>query len=60
MALEMNRRCETCEVPLVLDGDTRICSYECTCCSACAAAHDHIRADRDGPLEIQPRRSPEG
>jgi len=35
MALEMRTVCERCDAALAVDGEARICSYECTFCATC-------------------------
>jgi hypothetical protein len=34
--LEMREVCERCEAALPVDGEARICSFECTFCPTCA------------------------
>ena len=34
--LEMRGECERCGAGLSVDGEARICSFECTFCPACA------------------------
>jgi hypothetical protein len=57
MALEMRAECERCGAPLAVDGEARICSYECTFCRACAEAMDAVCPNCGGELVRRPRRS---
>ncbi len=56
MALEMRDRCERCEQDLALDGDARICSYECTFCADCAGELEAVCPNCGGELVARPRR----
>ena len=56
MALEMRTVCERCDAPLALDGDARICSFECTFCVACADEMNGICPNCSGELVARPRR----
>ena len=56
MALQMKPACERCNVGLTLDGEARICSYECTFCAACAEAMEHRCPNCGGELVARPRR----
>jgi len=56
MALEMRTQCERCGAALPHDGDAEICSYECTFCSGCAGAMNHVCPNCSGELVRRPRR----
>ena len=56
MALELRPVCERCGAALAADGEAYICSYECTFCSACAAAMEHVCPNCSGELVRRPRR----
>jgi len=56
MALEMRTECERCGALLPADGNARICSYECTFCTSCAAALEEICPNCGGELVTRPRR----
>jgi hypothetical protein len=56
MALELRTVCERCGAALQPDGEAAICSYECTFCTACAEAMDHICPNCSGELVARPRR----
>jgi len=56
MALEMKPACERCNAGLALDGEARICSYECTFCAPCAEAMQHHCPNCGGELVPRPRR----
>jgi hypothetical protein len=57
MALEMRNACEQCGVELPPDdGRARICSWECTFCSLCAAEAGHVCPNCGGELVPRPRR----
>jgi uncharacterized protein len=56
MALEMRTVCERCEATLAPDGAARICSYECTFCTACAAELENVCPNCGGELVARPRR----
>jgi hypothetical protein len=58
MALEMRTACERCDRRLDLDGDARICSFECTFCAACADAMGSVCPNCGGELVARPRRRP--
>ena len=57
MALEMRTVCERCDAALTPDGDAVICSFECTFCSACAAALESVCPNCSGELVRRPRRA---
>jgi hypothetical protein len=57
VALEMRTECERCGARLAPDGDARICSYECTFCSACAQAMNGVCPNCGGELVPRPRRT---
>jgi hypothetical protein len=57
MALEMRAVCERCGNALTLDGDARICSFECTFCVACADSMDQVCPNCGGELVARPRRT---
>jgi hypothetical protein len=56
--LEMRAACERCHSALAVDGDARICSYECTFCPACADEMGSRCPNCGGELLTRPRRSP--
>ena len=56
MALEMRSGCERCGAALALDGEARICSYECTFCAACSAELEDVCPNCGGELVARPRR----
>jgi organic hydroperoxide reductase OsmC/OhrA len=57
MALDLRPVCERCNAALPQDsGDAWICTYECTFCTACAAALDRICPNCHGELVRRPRR----
>jgi hypothetical protein len=58
MPLLMKTACERCGSPLPHESpDARICSYECTYCSACATSM-HLRCPNcGGELVPRPRRN---
>jgi hypothetical protein len=57
MVLEMRSTCERCGTPLAADGAATICSYECTFCTDCAEAMEHICPNCQGELVPRPRRA---
>jgi uncharacterized protein len=57
MSLEMRTVCERCGVQLIVDGDARICSFECTFCPACSAAMADICPNCSGELVARPKRT---
>jgi len=57
MALEMRSVCERCDAPLAADGEARICSFECTFCTACADEMQGVCPNCGGELVARPRRS---
>ena len=60
MTLEMRPGCERCGAALALDGEVRICSYECTFCPACAEAMSAVCPNCGGELVPRPRRTRPG
>jgi hypothetical protein len=59
MALEMKEQCERCKSALPGDAaNARICSYECTFCSACADTMGERCPNCGGELVSRPRRAP--
>lgn len=56
--LEMRDACERCKIALPAAGDARICSYECTFCTACSAAMNATCPNCGGELVARPRRAP--
>ena len=60
MALEMKTACERCGAALAAEGAARICSYECSFCTACAGAMAHICPNCGGELVPRPRRRTPG
>ena len=57
MALEMRTSCERCDMALDPAGEARICSYECTFCTACSAEMEHVCPNCGGELVPRPRRT---
>ncbi len=57
MPLEMRTVCERCSRELQPDGAAAICSFECTFCSDCAAAMEHVCPNCGGELVPRPRRA---
>jgi uncharacterized protein len=55
--LEMRTACERCHTALPLDGDARICSYECTFCPACTETMSGRCPNCGGELLPRPRRT---
>ena len=56
MALELRTVCERCGAPLEQDGEAVICSYECTFCTPCGEAMNHVCPNCGGELVRRPRR----
>ena len=56
MALEMRASCERCDVALSMDASARICSYECTFCSACGDELANVCPNCGGELVQRPKR----
>jgi hypothetical protein len=56
VALEMRSECERCGTALAVDGEARICSFECTFCASCAEAMDDVCPNCGGELVPRPRR----
>jgi uncharacterized protein len=56
VALELKTSCERCEATLTPDGAAMICTFECTFCTDCATALDHICPNCGGELVSRPRR----
>ncbi len=54
--LEMRPTCERCEARLPENGAAQICSFECTFCSDCGIALDHVCPNCGGELVARPRR----
>ena len=52
----MKPSCERCRAGLAMEGDARICSFECTFCAACAAALEGRCPNCGGELVARPRR----
>lgn len=57
MTLEMRESCERCGVAVAPDAEVVICSFECTFCTDCAAAMDHVCPNCGGELVPRPKRS---
>ncbi|HEX7083988.1 MAG TPA: DUF1272 domain-containing protein [Gaiellaceae bacterium] len=57
MALELRPVCERCGAATPPDGPAAICSYECTFCTGCAEALDHVCPNCGGELVARPRRT---
>jgi len=58
--LEMRPVCERCSSALPPDGNARICSYECTFCSACSEEMGSRCPNCGGELVARPRRAVTG
>ena len=56
MSLEMRTACERCSAGLAADGEAMICSFECTFCTACSEAMDHVCPNCGGELVARPKR----
>lgn len=56
MALQMKATCEKCEIPLALDHEAYICSYECTFCQSCMQDMAATCPNCGGELLRRPRR----
>jgi len=56
MALEMRPACERCDAALTLDGEARICSYECTFCVTCTDEMHSVCPNCGGELLARPKR----
>jgi hypothetical protein len=57
MALEMRTVCERCDAPLALDGEARICSFECTFCVSCTDEMSGVCPNCGGELLARPKRA---
>ncbi|MHC5024081.1 MAG: DUF1272 domain-containing protein [Planctomycetota bacterium] len=60
MTLEMKPACERCGAELPADAEAYICSYECTFCSDCTSAMDHVCPNCSGELRRRPIRAAAG
>jgi hypothetical protein len=56
MALEMRTECERCGAALAQDGEAVICSFECTFCTGCGEAMNHVCPNCGGELLARPKR----
>jgi hypothetical protein len=56
MALEMRTECERCGAALAQDGEAVICSFECTFCTDCGEAMNHVCPNCGGELLARPKR----
>ena len=54
--LKMKVSCERCNQELNARSDACICSYQCTFCSACSEAMQHVCSNCDGELVRRPKR----
>lgn len=54
--LEMRATCERCDAALAVDGEARICSFECTFCGPCADELGRC-PNCGGELVARPRRA---
>jgi uncharacterized protein len=59
MPLEMRIKCEKCELPLSLDAEAYICSFECTFCAKCTLAMNGRCPNCSGELLRRPKRKSE-
>ena len=57
MALEMKQDCERCRRPTPENSEAYICSYECTFCTGCATAMNHVCPNCRGMLVLRPTRA---
>jgi len=57
MALEMRSGCERCGAALAPAADAVICSYECTFCTTCGEAMEHVCPNCGGELVPRPKRA---
>jgi hypothetical protein len=55
--LEMRGTCEKCDAALPIDGEARICSFECTFCPPCTDAMDGRCPNCGGELLPRPKRA---
>jgi len=53
----MRSTCERCGAALTPEGGAVICSYECSFCTACGTAIDHVCPNCGGELVPRPRRT---
>jgi uncharacterized protein len=53
----MRTGCERCGADLAADGEAFICSYECTFCTVCGTALDHVCPNCGGELVPRPKRA---
>jgi uncharacterized protein len=53
----MRTACERCGARLDAKDDAVICSYECTFCTHCGAAFDHVCPNCGGELVPRPKRT---
>jgi len=53
----MRTECERCGAALAPDGDALICSFECTFCTTCGEAMEHVCPNCGGELVARPRRT---
>lgn len=56
MALEYKSSCEKCAVPLNMQSEVCICSYECTFCEPCATEMEFNCPNCKGELVKRPKR----
>jgi uncharacterized protein len=56
MSLEMRAECERCGAPLQAEGGAVICSFECTFCTDCGEAMNHVCPNCNGELVPRPKR----
>ncbi|MGH8151872.1 MAG: DUF1272 domain-containing protein [Rhodanobacteraceae bacterium] len=55
MTLEMRNACERCRLPLPANTAAWICVHECTFCTDCAQALQHVCPNCGGELVRRPR-----
>lgn len=54
MALELRRECERRHAALAPHGDACIGTFECSCCTTCARALQHVGFNGEGELLRRP------
>ena len=57
--MEMRTECERCHIPLGMESNAWICSYECTYCESCNQELQSCCPNCGGELVIRPKRRPQ-